>query len=215
VLISTGTWCISLNPFNNSPLTVEELQYDCLCFMHYQGQPVKASRLFAGYEHEQQVKRLANHFQTDITYYHSVTYEPEVIQHLRTHRLGGDFQDVKAPPLQESLFAYRNLSDFSTYEEAYHQLILDIMAQQLISTNLVLANSPVKRIFVDGGFGKNTIYMNLLAAAFPQIEVFAASVAQATALGAALAIHQHWNTRPVPGDCIELKHYAALERTAL
>lgn len=215
VLISTGTWCISLNPFNNSPLTVEELQYDCLRFMHYKGRPVKASRLFAGYEHEQQVKRLAEHFQVDVNYYYTVAYEPDIIHHLRSQRMGGDFHDVKAPPLQESLFPYRNLADFSTYEEAYHQLILDIMAQQLISTNLVLANSPVKRIFVDGGFGKNTIYMHLLAAAFPEIEVFAASVAQATALGAALAIHHHWNTRPVPGDCIELKHYAALERTTL
>jgi sugar (pentulose or hexulose) kinase len=26
VLISTGTWCISLNPFNHTPLTDEELQ---------------------------------------------------------------------------------------------------------------------------------------------------------------------------------------------
>ena len=30
VLISTGTWCISLNPFNSEALTTEELQQDCL-----------------------------------------------------------------------------------------------------------------------------------------------------------------------------------------
>ena len=39
VLISTGTWCVSMNPFNNSPLTPEELQYDCLNYIHYKGQP--------------------------------------------------------------------------------------------------------------------------------------------------------------------------------
>src|SRR5262249_35165320 len=50
VLISTGTWCISMNPFNNTPLTVAELQHDCLCYISYQGKPMKASRLFAGYE---------------------------------------------------------------------------------------------------------------------------------------------------------------------
>jgi putative Ca2+/H+ antiporter (TMEM165/GDT1 family) len=49
--------------------------------------------------------------------------------------------------------------------------------------------------------------MHLLAAAFSQIEVFAASVAQATAMGAALAIHQHWNSETLPSDIIELKHY--------
>lgn len=213
VLISTGTWCISLNPFNDSPLTVEELQYDCLCFLHYKGQPVKASRLFAGYEHEQQVKRLAGHFHLDLNHYQTVAFDPAIIQRLRTQHIHSDFQHVKAPPLQESLFVHRSLADFSTYEEAYHQLILDIIAQQLISTNLVLNNSSdsqstVKRLFVDGGFSKNSIYMNLLAAAFPELDVFAASVAQATALGAALAIHHHWNEQPIPTDCIDLKHYA-------
>jgi hypothetical protein len=49
--------------------------------------------------------------------------------------------------------------------------------------------------------------MHLLAAAFPHIEVFAASIPQATAMGAALAIHSHWNTRSLPGDIIELKYY--------
>ena len=57
ILISTGTWCISLNPFNNTPLTEEELNNDCLCYIQYKGLPVKANRLFAGYEHEQQVQK--------------------------------------------------------------------------------------------------------------------------------------------------------------
>lgn len=48
VLISTGTWCISLNPFNQTQLTESELKQDCLCYMHYQGKPIKASRIFAG-----------------------------------------------------------------------------------------------------------------------------------------------------------------------
>ena len=59
----------------------------------------------------------------------------------------------------------------------------------------------------DGGFGKNEIYMNMLASAFRGIEVFAASVAQATAMGAALAIHKEWNSKPVPKNLIELKSY--------
>jgi sugar (pentulose or hexulose) kinase len=48
VLLSTGTWCISLNPFNDSPLTEEELKKDCLCYLSHTGRPVKASRLFSG-----------------------------------------------------------------------------------------------------------------------------------------------------------------------
>jgi hypothetical protein len=39
------------------------------------------------------------------------------------------------------------------------------------------------------------------------VEVFAASIPQATAMGAALAIHPHWNKGPLPTDIIELKYY--------
>ncbi len=218
VLISTGTWCVSMNPFNSSPLTPEELQYDCLNYMHYKGQPVKSSRLFAGYEHEQQVKRLADHFNVAVDQYVRVGYNPDIIDQLRQHATQvtteSDARGKQLLSMQGSLFGQRHLSDFAAYEEAYHQLILDIVSQQLISTNLVLADispgrSIVKQIFVDGGFGKNPIYMNLLAKAFPDIDVYAASVAQASALGVALAIHQHWNSYPLPGDCVELKKYTA------
>jgi len=44
---------------------------------------------------------------------------------------------------------------------------------------------------------------------FPEMEVFAASMAQATAIGTALAIHKCWNTKPMPNDIIELKYYAS------
>lgn len=49
--------------------------------------------------------------------------------------------------------------------------------------------------------------MNLLAEAFPEMEVYAASMAQASALGAALAIHKNWNPKPIPNDLIDLKFY--------
>jgi sugar (pentulose or hexulose) kinase len=57
------------------------------------------------------------------------------------------------------------------------------MKQQVRSTNLVLKGAHVKRIFVDGGFSKNPIYMYLLAEAFPKIEVYAASVPQGFSIG--------------------------------
>jgi sugar (pentulose or hexulose) kinase len=84
---------------------------------------------------------------------------------------------------------------------------MDIMDQPVKSTRLVLHNTGVRRIFVDGGFGKNKVYMHLLAQAFPDVEVFAASISQATALGAALAIHEHWNKGVAPGEMVELRGY--------
>ena len=51
--------------------------------------------------------------------------------------------------------------------------------------------------------------MSLLAAAFPDVEVYAATVAQASALGAALAIHNSWNSQPLVADLISLKRFGA------
>ncbi|WP_026462908.1 FGGY-family carbohydrate kinase [Adhaeribacter aquaticus] len=208
VLISTGTWCISLNPFNDSPLTAEELKQDCLCYMNYLGKPVKASRLFAGYEHEQQVKRIAEHFHQSPARYKTLEYNPELLSK-QLENQQENIQAIQSDNLMpKSSFANRDLSQFTSDEEAYHQLVLDLATLQLGATNLVLKGKPVKRIFVDGGFSKNSIYMNALAQLFPDKEVFAASMAQATAMGAALAIHQSWNEKPLPNDLIELKYYA-------
>ena len=201
ILISTGTWCISLNPFNETPLTNAELKEDCLCYMEYQGKPVKASRLFAGYEHEQEIKRIAAHFNTPAEFYREIKYDASVITALQKSY---DFDHIN---INRSNFRNRQLSGFKNYNEAYHCLMLDIIQQQYHSTSLVIKGSNVNRIFVDGGFSNNSIYMHLLALAFPHMEVYAASVAQATAMGAALAIHPDWNTLPVPADMVKLKYY--------
>lgn len=212
ILLSTGTWCISLNPFNHTQLTNNELNQDCLCYFSYEGKAVKASRLFAGYEHEQQVKRLASHFNVPYDYYSGVKCEIEILNKIKpsTKKLQTLSDKVM---VGQSAFAGRDLNRFANYEQAYHQLIADIIQQQVKSTRLVLS-STVKRIFVDGGFSKNSIYMYLLAEAFPDIEVYAASVAQASALGAALAIHPHWNKKPLPADIINLKLFAVNHASA-
>jgi L-fuculokinase len=210
VLLSTGTWCIALNPFNQEPLTAAELKQDCLCYMHFKGKAVKASRIFAGNEHEQQLKRIADHFDRAAYLFKHLKFNAGLFLKLA----------AKVPentkPVKEftsvSAFSNRDLNLFKTAEEAYHQLIYDLVKQQIYSLNLIL-NAGVKRIFVDGGFGKNAIYMHLLAISLPQIEVYASSVSQATAIGTALAINNAWNNNPVPTDIIELKYFSAIQRT--
>ncbi|RZL49031.1 MAG: carbohydrate kinase [Pedobacter sp.] len=210
ILLSTGTWCIALNPFNQEPLTAEQLKQDCLCYMHFKGKAVKASRIFAGNEHEQQLKRIADHFDRAAYLFKHLKFNPGLFLKLSTK------VEENALPQNEftavSAFVDRDLSLFKTAEEAYHQLIFDLVKQQTYSLKLIL-NEGVKRIFVDGGFGKNAIYMHLLSIAFPQIEVYASSVSQATAIGTALAINDVWNTNPVPTDIIQLKYYSAIQST--
>jgi sugar (pentulose or hexulose) kinase len=176
VLISTGTWCISLNPFNNEPLTDVELKKDCLCYMMMDGKPVKAARYFGGNEHEEMVKKLALKFNVEEDFYKT-----------RFRNLKG-FENVDAPEILE-------------YRKYMHILV----KKQVKSTKIALGKSKVKRIFVDGGFSKNEIYMQLLTKSFPKMEILAAEVAQATALGAALAMHGCWNKNPIPTNLITTK----------
>ncbi len=199
ILISTGTWCISFNPFNNDTLTPDELNQDCLFYMTYTGVPVKASRLFAGHEHEIQLKRIADHFDVTTAKFRNINVDWEIIDDLQT-RFTFDGTSLAA-------FGQRVLSDFEDSIVAYHALILDLVASQVGATNLVLGDRKIRRIFVDGGFSKNNIYMSLIAKTFSDVEVYAASMAQATAIGAALVMHDHWNEHTIPSDIIELRFY--------
>ena len=202
ILISTGTWCISLNPFNTDPLTAAELKNDCLCYLAFDGKPVKASRLFAGNEHEQQAKRLSRFFHQPLSYFERLKYSDQSI------RRAAYINQLHRSYDNETLdFKNRDLEEFMECEVAYHQLIIDIVAKQLISTNLVQRQPKPKNVYIDGGFSKNNIYMNLMAAVFPDTNIYAASVAKASALGAALAVHDRWNTKPIPSDLIQLERY--------
>ena len=189
VLLSTGTWCIAMHPFNESPLTADELANDVLCYLQPNGKPVKASRLFGGHFHEEQVARMEAHF-------------------------GGSFRDCRfservfelkplASTVYECAFAARNLADFPDLTSAYDQFMVDLVGQQLYSLNLLLKDAPVKQLLVDGGFSKNEWYMRLLANALPDVAVYAAEVAQASALGAALMVY----AGDLPKNLIQLKRY--------
>ena len=189
VLLSTGTWCIAMHPFNESPLNAGELANDVLCYLQPNGKPVKASRLFGGHFHEEQVARMEKHF-------------------------GGSFKDLKfsnrvfslfgaSSSIFESAFASRDLNDFPDLASAYDQFMVDLVGQQIFSLNLLLQDAPVKQLLVDGGFSKNEWYMRLIARAFPELEVYAAEVAQASALGAALMVYNG----ETPKDLIQLKRY--------
>ena len=189
VLLSTGTWCIAMHPFNESPLSAEELAQDVLCYLQPNGKPVKASRLFGGHFHEEQVARMEAHF-------------------------GGSFADCRfservfdlkplASSVYESAFASRDLTDFPDLASAYDQFMVDLVGQQITSLNLLLKDAPVKQLLVDGGFSQNEWYMRLLARALPDVAVYAAEVAQASALGAALLVYDG----EIPKNLIQLKRY--------
>lgn len=207
VIVSTGTWTISLNPFNTELPTSDELQNGCLSYLTYAGDPVKISMLFAGHDHDQQAARIAEHFNVASDYFKSLSYEPHWMEVIGNGAEEEHIPDIRFDsPTDPCVFHLRHLDHFQSAAHAYHQLLVDIMQRQVNATRLTI-NSGVKNIYVDGGFGKNPIYMQLLADAFPEMNVYATSMIQGTALGAALAIHDQWNKKALPESLISLRHW--------
>jgi sugar (pentulose or hexulose) kinase len=199
VLISTGTWSISLNPFNQRPLTDSELKQDCLCYFSWDGVPIKASRVLAGHYHDEQVKRMALHFHVGERHFETVVYDQAIVDRLPNLPVSDE-----GAGLTESAIPFPHFDAMRTYEEAYHQLMRTIVHHQVISTRWVLQDSGARQLMVDGGFSQNRVYMNLLAKAFPGITVCSARLPQASALGAALVIRKKWNNQPLPADLVQL-----------
>ena len=203
LLLSTGTWSIAFNPFSKELLNVEDLKHDCLYYLNFLGKPVKAGRLFLGNEHNFQVKKIAAHFKKDGNYHHQVRFDKSLIQKLIREKnpekqFIPETMDVSAflPQLRRRKV---RLDRFESYEEAYHQLNLDLVALQVISLHLVIGNTKIQKLFISGNFCDNQVFIKLLATHYPNLKVYTSVISRASALGAAAIIHLYWNgDRPFP-----------------
>jgi len=184
ILISTGTWCILMNPYNDEPLTADQLKKDGLCYMSTMQKQVKSSRLFMGHIHDVNSERIADYFGVKADYFKSVKANETLVQkllHKRVFFISGMPSDYVDSTV--------DLSSFVSYEEAYHQLIIDLTYLGLDSLQLVVPKKDLTRsIYVTGGFARNEIFVRLLAALLPWKSVFTSEIDNATALGAAMIL---------------------------
>jgi sugar (pentulose or hexulose) kinase len=194
LLLSTGTWCINMNPFNTSKLTAEQLDRDCLCYMSITRQPVKSSRLFLGHMHESASRLISDHFSSPDDYFRNVKADRKMSSALKSK-----FKDkmifFAAGPYSYDLREYVDMYQFSSFEEAYHQLMNELCDLTVRSVKLVLPeNDEIENIFITGGFSKNELFLNLISDAFSSKHVYSSEIKNASALGAALVIS---GTKPV------------------
>jgi sugar (pentulose or hexulose) kinase len=79
--------------------------------------------------------------------------------------------------------------EFSTFEEAYHQLMNELSDLTIDAINQVLsANDDTANIYITGGFSKNEIFQNLIAKGYPLKSVYTSEIVNGSALGAALVV---------------------------
>ena len=188
VLISTGTWCISMNPFNNELLTSEELGQDCLCFLGVNGKPVKSSRFFLGRIHDLNVEHLQLFFRVGKSAYKTVDPSTKVVRECWESGEKGQLFFREGIP-DTGVDRQVDPGQFESFEAAYIRLMTDLTRQVVNSIKLIIAKrDKTKHLYITGGFAKNPIFRTILCLAFPGKQVFTSEVENATSLGAALVM---------------------------
>lgn len=188
LLLSTGTWNICFNPFNKSLLTNEELKQDCLSFLTYNGETVKASRIFLGHEHELQQRALTTHFNVAQGLYSKVRFDETLFEELERSKSWKPFAPLGmngSGPMLSDTPASTDYSLFQTFEEAQHHLIRQLILWQKISIDLIDPDFSVKNLIVVGGFTKSNLFLEMMKRLIPERKILISDHPRAAALGAA------------------------------
>ncbi|AVR45632.1 carbohydrate kinase [Christiangramia fulva] len=186
LLLSTGTWSIALNPFNEENLKEEDIRNNCLNYLRIDGKRVKASRFFMGNEYRLQVQKLGDYYGKEYGYHRDVKFDQDL--YLKLMRKPSIYFKFEGISLQRKELHKTDLKPFASFEEAYHQLMIELMELQIHTIKNAIGSTNIKTIYIDGGFTDNDVFMKLMACHFSQFMVLSTQSPLGSALGAAMVI---------------------------
>lgn len=184
LLVSTGTWSISINPFNKGMLTTEDIRKDSFFNMRVDGSPVKVSSLFLGNEYKIQIKALSELFNVPEDYHKTVKFNQAII-----FEINKDFvymfkwHSIASVNMPEEIKI-----TYDKFEHAYHQLMLELVLLQEKSIRSAVGDVKIKKLYVDGGFSDNEVYIQLLSQYLSNMKLSTTDSSLGSALGAAIVI---------------------------
>tara|TARA_B100000809_G_scaffold152035_1_gene149376 strand:+ start:4444 stop:5820 length:1377 start_codon:yes stop_codon:yes gene_type:complete len=185
VLVSTGTWSVSLNPFSETLLNEKEMEEDCISYMRINGKAVKSSKLLLGNEYKHQVTKLSDHFKVPHEQHKTVQFDFDTYTQIENN-FNPCFHweylnDIDAP--KETTIIH------TTYAEAYHQLMIELTHLQVKNIEAARGqNKSINRLFLDGGFSDNDVFIKLLSHYLRDMDLRSTSSSLGSALGAAIVI---------------------------
>lgn len=186
LLLSTGTWSVAMNPFTAESLSAEDIEHNCLYYMRMDGNPVRASRFFMGNEYNLQVKKLTTHFNKAEGYHQGMKFNLDIYQKLQANMLPRfRFEGIQ---LKHESAEKTDLNVFDNFEEGYHQLMFELLGLQYQTIEHAIGNTSIKKIYIDGGFADNDIFVKLIANHFTQYKVRTTQLPLGSALGAAMVL---------------------------
>lgn len=184
VLVSTGTWSVALNPFSDGNLIQKDVSEGCLNYMRINGKPVKSSRLFLGNEYKLQVQKLSEKYNVAADYHKSIAFDYDVFLEINssfTHLYKWISIDDKEMP-SKTTFPY------DSFTFAYHHLMIELVMLQVKGIQLVLGDKKIKKLYLDGGFSDNDVYIKLLSHFLRDMTLRTTTASLGSALGAAISI---------------------------
>lgn len=188
ILVSTGTWCINMNPFNNEPLTAAQLEQDCLCFLTPNKEQVKSSRLFMGHFHEVWAAKLSKYFDVVGDAFKTIKKDDDLLKSVTEKFSTNIYFPAGKESFEDGLNSV-DLSTFINYEEAYTKLMIDLTELCIAAIHLVVpTNDETETLYISGGFARNPIFISLLQTNFPTKKVLISEIDNSSALGAALVV---------------------------
>lgn len=210
MLVSTGTWCINMNPFNHTPLTAQQLQSDCLSFLSIDKNPVKSSRLFMGHIHDVNTERLTEYFKVEKDRFKKIGANEELMKTYLSNRSEMLFFKDQLPDnyIDNSV----DLSQFANFDEAYQRLMFDLTLLNKQAMDLVFdAKDGVENIYISGGFARNVFFVRLMANFYPDKKIYTSEVDNSSALGAALVLWNAFADEKNPNIDLGLVEWKAFE----
>ncbi len=188
MLLSTGTWNIALFPFSKDPLSFSELEQDCLYFLQNDGQPVRVARLFMGNEYRLQINEMTPFFNKAENYHTHIKFDNGIFKSLKEkgpkHFL---WKSIDLPSIHKQI-EQTDYQKFGSFEEAYHQLMMELVEIQVERIMLSLGSGKIRKLFVDGGFVENDVFMSLLKINLPGMEIVPGNQIAGSARGAAMVM---------------------------
>lgn len=195
ILLSTGTWSICLNPFASLE-TIDKNKCKPLLYLDVCGRSVLASQLFLGKEYDHQVKQLIQYFGKKKSLQRKMKFKSGLYSKLRkANRNCFEFKHIrKGQDDKTNTISWKTLKSFRI---AYHQLMFELMSVQQAYITEVISTTPIKKIFIDGGFAQNNLFVSILGLHFPNFKIRSSKKPLGSALGAAIMVSEDLELRKV------------------
>ncbi len=181
-----------MNPFTEENPSASDLQNDCLNYLTIHGKSVKASRFFLGNEFDHQLKKLNQLFGKSPDYYKSVGLDEGMVRKIKEGQVSNTFypETILRSPFIATLFPDNHWrpEEYEGFEEAYHQLVWGLTRIQVESFLLAKGKSAINKVFIDGGFVHNELFINLLQHFLDGYSLEFSDVPLGSAYGAALML---------------------------